>query len=161
MAEAWMVRGSQRQRLIEGLVSLIRDWAEEFADGEEESVILGYLIARLHYLLAAKQTRKLTWKAFVERVSTTPASHQERLIARVVVSINQFARADEEALIVLSQVLKGVAGVLENDAHRELGRVEHEDPQKIFHAPSAMSEIPFPQDDEEDGHEGTAIIQPS
>lgn len=161
MAEAWMVRGSQWQKLIEKLISLIRDWAEEFFEDEAESVVLGHLISRLHYLFAARQTRKLSWKVFVERVSATPSSHQERIIAQMMKMIDQFARADEEALMVVSQVLKGLAGVLENDTDRELGRVEREDPQKIFHAPSAMSDIPFPEDGDDDGHEGSAVIQPS
>jgi hypothetical protein len=161
MAEAWMVRGSQRQRLIERLVSRVRDWAEECADGEDDRTILGYLVAHLRYLLTAKQARKLSWKQFAERVSVSPASHQERIIAQVVGLVDQFARADEEALLVLNEVLKCINGVLENDAQRELGRVERENPQKIFHAPSMMSDIPFSQDDEDDDRAGVAIIQPT
>ncbi len=161
MAEAWMVRSSQRQRLVEGLVSLIRDLVEESADGEEVTAGLRYLIARFYTLLGNKQTRKMSWKAFVDATVCARSSHQERLIARVVEQIHQFARAEEEALAMFEQVLKGVTGVLENETARELSRVEHEDPQKIFHAPSAMSDIPFPQDDEDDGHAGVPVIQPS
>lgn len=142
MAEAWMVRGGQQQRLIESLVRKFYDMIEmateaiETNSPEEFERRVGDLRHRLTNQLLIKFLGGP--EPSFESVTT--------LFDRIQTDIHQFARAPEEKAVLLHRFFLEVFKTMSSEHESTLSRLEFLDPQKIFHSPSAMAEVNISHD---------------
>lgn len=67
-------------------------------------------------------------------------SHCELFFGGALERISQFARSEAEKDVLLVQFLEKLIGTGTSRFHGELLRQEQMEPEKIFHAPSAMAE---------------------
>ncbi len=132
MPEAWQVRESERQQLIEELVRGVHDWADELCDPsfylEVVSVMIGYLQDR----------QKGVSNPWVDR-KRAPGS----FFSSVLPSITKFARTEAEGDVLVATFLEKVLASGLSPFRSELQKQEMLTPEKIFNTPSAIAEMPI------------------
>lgn len=140
MAEqAWMVRGSQRQTLLEE----IRTKLFRLEDDIPRPCVDYYMTHRLLDLL---ERRNPDWSVPDDKpptVSETDERLGEFFDKEILRKITEFARAEEEANLLFAELLGKIVDSLRNVFYGPLQRKEMEDPETIFRARSATDEIEF------------------
>ena len=134
MSEAWMVRGIQRQRLIEDLIRKVYDEEDKRLDKDKifkrEDFLFSFVSLIGGYL--SNENEEETASFFLESI---------------LPSVKKFSRSDSEAKALLSTLLEKVLSSATQSFHQALHREEFENPQQIFHAPSAMAEVDLDVED--------------
>jgi len=129
VTEAWIVRDMERQELRQKLMREAEAW-------EETEENRGRFLLRLAEAIAALLVHKSEM-----RVPPTRAS--AFLFGKVTPEIESFARSEAEYWAILAMFLeKDVLPSALSSYYAELQRQEIEEPEVIFRAPSAMSEVP-------------------
>ena len=145
MADAFMVRGSQRQKFQDELHRLIYDLEEKYDDWANNRVkayfYLTYLIGQ--YLVGELATA----------LAALPSPTKYESVARdtlviVIERCRSFSRATEEQRYMLAEFMMWLTESALHPEQASLVRKEITDPQTIFHAHSATSDV----DPEGDGH---------
>lgn len=131
MIEAWMLREIQRQGLLEKVM-------REVYEAEE------------------KGTFKLLWLVEIiikyfdgmrpENTSFTANVPAQFFFERILPEIKSFARADEEANFLVAELLQKVLKSALMPIHSAKMALEMNNPQLIFNAPSAMTEVEMPEE---------------
>lgn len=130
-AEAWQVRGSQRQDLIEELIQA--SYREE-AELDDKSFHLGLASVIAEYL----QDRRNE----IAKPDIRP-DHFGFFFGAVLATIENFARTEVEKDALVAQFMEKMMAAGLSPFQAALLEQEMHEPEKIFHAPSAMSEIPL------------------
>ena len=152
-----MVRGSQCQKLIERLRRIIFNHEEEVLSMVEEKTdaeklkeadrrYRAYWVhALMDYITCGEPTKNVLGKSqdkAQEKIDT--------LLAEVIVSeLDKFARCPEEKMSLAADLLEKAVKDAISPIRSEILRKEMNDPQTVFHAPGAMTEV-----EEEDGSAG-------
>ncbi len=139
MAQAWMVRSGQQQRLIEKLVRKFREMADRYEDqvGHGRTSFVCSFLAAYFRTISSPGTigpvnEESTWSSFRR-------------------SIHEFSRMPEEEYVLCWRLFKEIAKwELGNPLEHALSRVEHTHPQQLFGASSSTDEVDLGQEDEED-----------
>ena len=130
MSEAWQVRGCQRQQLIEKLTRKVYERADEVGGSsfylEVVSVMIGYLQDR-HKGVSNPNVDEKSLAGF--------------FFGSVLPIITDFARTETEGDVLVSQFLEKVLASGLSPFRSELQKQEMLTPEKIFDAPSAMTEV--------------------
>ncbi len=124
MTEAWMVRSSERQELLETLKQKAMDLEEP------PRRLARYDLAR-------------TCLAFLEDETAKPTESQAAtfFFTEALPAITSFARAKEERDIIVCELLTWVVGSVTARFRGDLTHKEIVAPKTIFHATSAMEEV--------------------
>ena len=131
--EAWIKKGGERQQLIE---EMVRSSYRKQDDIGNVAYHLGVASAVIEYL---KRRRRGEQNPKV-RLSKEE-SHCELFFGGALEKINQFARSEAEKDVLLVQFLEKMIGMGVSRFYGELVRQEQMEPEKIFHAPSAMTRV--------------------
>ncbi|MDP4001554.1 MAG: hypothetical protein Q8P69_00695 [bacterium] len=148
MPEAWMVRSGQRQRFIESLVKKFHDKVDQLTEAINASTSEEFesKVADLRRWF----TRDLLVAMIISHGNLRELLGSNLSISDFLVQIQrdtrEFARAPEEVSVLLHRFFMEVFKTLSNERESALSRLEFTDPQKIFHAPSAMTEVEIPHD---------------
>jgi len=127
VAEAWIVRDIERQELRQRLMR------EAWKAAEENG---GRFLLRLAETIVAFLVHKSK--------RNMPVTSGQFLFEKVISEIERFARSPAENWALLAMFLeKDLLPSALNSYYAELQRQEIEEPEVIFHAPSAMSEVPL------------------
>ncbi len=129
--EAWQVRESQRQELIEGFVRASYQRETEVGD---KTFHLGLASVIVKYL---KDRQKGIARPEVR------LDHCGIFFGAALIAFKNFARTEVEKDVLIVQFLEKVLVTGLNPFRTALTSQEIHEPEKIFHAPSAMSEIPL------------------
>jgi len=129
MNDAWMVRGSERQNLLE---SLKREVMEKENNEEPGRHVFQYDLAHvlLQFLLNEEMVGCLT-----ESIGNTYFQ------CNVLPKTSGFARAKEERDVIICELLTWLVTSITSRFHSNLLHREIMDPQTIFRAPSATTQI--------------------
>ena len=133
MVEAWHKRGHERQELLNGLM---REAHEQQEDREDEVYLFKLAATILDYLHQRKEQAPLRHMRTSEFFSE-----------RVLLAISEFARTQEEADYLFSEFLKKVFESTQISFSAALTAQEQNHPQLVFHAPSAMTQVPLGEGD--------------
>lgn len=132
MAEAWMVRGAQRQRLLEKLMSEVYREAEAFNDDRFFYYMAGALIDHLHNKVIAGPLQEKGWGS---------TSYAKDVFDRLLPEIENFARTSSEENFILVEFLNKVVHSIFCSVSSDLRHDEIFSPETVFQAPSAMAEV--------------------
>ena len=130
-AEAWQVRGSQRHELIEDFVRASYQRETEVGD---KTFHLGLASVIVKYL---KDRQKGIARPEVK------LGHCGIFFGAALIAFKNFARTEAEKDALFAQFLEKVLAAGLNSFQAALTSQEIYEPEKIFHTPSAMSEIPI------------------
>ncbi len=145
MAQAWMVRAGQQQRLIEGLVNKFYDTLKNLDDlietkditleeAYERSEAMRHEFTQI-LLLQLVAGHKLSWGSrFIQK-------KVEKFIEKISKEIKDFSRVKEEETALGWRFLLEISKIRANQCEQALQRLELKDPPKIFHALSATDEV--------------------
>ena len=128
MTEAWMKRSSEQQQFVDKLERRVRDAAEE--SGNYELFIVQFLIALLQHF------RSLIGGAAGDR-----ETNAGQLLMSILEEIQQFSRVESEKIFLAHRLYGKLNNTLGSWATRQYQSDGIRDPQSVFGAPSAMSEI--------------------
>ena len=132
MSEAWMKRSWERQQLIEEITSLSYRKEDDIGD---VAYHLGMASAIIEYL-KRRQRGEENPKIRLSKEE----SHCELFFGGALERISQLARSEVEKDVLLVQFLEKMIGTGVSRFYGELLRQEIMEPEKIFQAPSAMTE---------------------
>jgi len=132
MSEAWMKRGWERQQLIKEMMSSSYRKQDDIGD---VAYHLGVALAVIEYLKRRQRGEENPKVRFSKE-----ESHCELFFGGALERISQFARSEVERDALLVQFLKKMINTGVSRFRGELSREEIMEPEKIFHAPSAMAE---------------------
>lgn len=135
MAEAWMVRGAQRQRLLERLMSEVYKEAENFDYDRFFYYMAAVLIAHLYNKVVAE------WPVLERHYEKL--SYASDVLTRLRPEIENFARSPSEENFILVEFLNRVIHSIYCSVSSDLRRDEIFKPETIFQAPSAMAEVEY------------------
>jgi len=141
MAEAWAKRGSERQRLIEELMQEVYKIeeavpGESMHGGERIEFELDLIQAIAAHLKQRAYPRDPANK--VDQFASSSFFSND-----ILPRVSAFSRAEEETNELLCMLVRKLYESVETHFQSELSKLEFSDPQKIFHAPSAMAEVPL------------------
>lgn len=144
MTEAWMVRSGQQQRFIENLIRQFHDEVEKLID-ELDDLDFEEL-ERKSVEVRDVFTRNLLIEILLYPNSQSDDglfSNRAKKFWHEIVGarIKEFSRAPEETKVLAWRFFIEVAKSSSNKFESALSRLEHMNPQKLFHASSAMSEV--------------------
>ncbi len=129
MDQAWMVRSSQRQMLLETLKHRVMD-----AESKRER--------RIDYDLAKICLAFLENGSDVSRIpSNVSFDSWELFHGKILPAIENFSRAVEERDVLVCNLLEWLTGSVTRDSLAALTRKEVAEPRTIFHAETATTEI--------------------
>lgn len=143
MSEAFMVRGSERQRFLESVKRTIMDKEDALEDQFEFSQEnLSPYYETLSKVLMAYLIHGEDWEIFEFRVlSKFRAWVRDFVREAILPSVAEFSRVEEERKALLASLLEWTVGVITKNSHSALLRKEMMDPQSVFRAESAMTKI--------------------
>lgn len=134
MPQAWMIRESERQQLLEGIRSRVYHWADEL-DGMEVDTVLIQLSVWLSLRLLSYIT------SFPEFV---PTNFDQRIfsLARVIEGdIGRLSRSDIERRQLISVLSVSLLKSGINRFSHELNRQEMDNPRLIFGVDSRTAQV--------------------
>ncbi len=131
MIEAWSLRSIQRQKLLE---ELMHDIYEAEEKGSFKLLRLAQVIIRRLDGVGPENT---------DFIGDIPA---EFFFERILPKIKSFVRAEEEANFLVAELLQRVLKSALVSVHSALSSLEIHNPQLIFHASSAMTEMDMPEE---------------
>ena len=138
MPEAWRVRESQRQELFEDLKRRAFEKEEE-EDGSHCFFLLLLSAAIARHLIMVKQRGSAL--NIIIFPWLFPESVSRFLTQEVLPKVKEFSRTETEADALLAKFLGEILQSGLNPFHAALMREEISNPQKIFHASSAMTKM--------------------
>lgn len=124
MSDAWMVRGSERQELLEKLKQRVMEI--------EESPLSSFNYELVEVCLA-----------FLKDETITPSEGEadQFFFNDVLSAISEFSRAEEECKVMICDFLQWLIESIISRFRSDLLRKEVAEPQTIFHASSATEQI--------------------
>lgn len=139
MADAFMVRGWQRQQFQEGLHHLIYDFEEGSDDWWSENRVKAYLY--LAYLIGQYLVGDLSSTLLALPTPNKYESTARDVLTQILEKSRNFARAEEERRYVLAEFVLWLTKSALQPEQTALIQKEITDPQTIFHAHSATADV--------------------
>ncbi len=141
MTEAWAKRGSERQELLQELMQEVYKAEEEGGNkimGGEERI--GFELDLIQ-VIAAHLKQRIDPQDRPDDVDRFASSFffRDDLLPRVT----EFSRAEEENKWLLFELMEKLEKSVGSYIQGKLLRLEQSNPQQIFQAPSAMTEVSF------------------
>lgn len=133
MAEAWMVRGAQRQRLLEKLMGEVYREAENFDDDRFFYYMAEALIDHLHDKVIAR--RPFHGKGWGN------SSYAKDVVVRLLPEIEDFTRTSSEENFILVEFLNKVVHSIYCSVSSKLRHDEIFSPETIFQAPISCENV--------------------
>lgn len=143
MADAFMVRGWERQQFLEGLYRLIYDIEKDSLENDPDPWIENRVKA---YLYLAYLVGQFLVGDLSSALIALPAPNKYESIARDVLTqilekSKAFARAEEERRYVLAMFMMWLTESAMHPEQVSLMRKEMFNPETIFHAHSATADV--------------------
>ncbi|MBI4128721.1 MAG: hypothetical protein HY460_01605 [Parcubacteria group bacterium] len=139
MAQAWQVRESERQRLLERLMHKVLD--EEERRGSPHAFCLE---------LAQCILQKLRGGASFASMHTVDIELYVYYVNEVSVPLRMFARSPTETRALLATfLLRHLLPSALSPIYSDLGKEEHENPKKMFGAERATDEVRLTEEEED------------
>ena len=133
MAQAWQVRSYQRQRLLERLMRMV--YQQEEASGEK-TFLFDLILVVAGYL---KERREAPSGSEFKAQTDTARFFLQKLLSE----ITEFSRSLTERDALIAKFLEKLLESGLSPFFMALTRQEIEEPQDVFHAPSASAEVSF------------------
>ncbi len=139
MAEAWMVRNLERQKLLEELMSEVYRYDDKNQRDRvcNASMQLVDVIIKFLYSVKSALADNNTWRGETEAHKLFENSFLPKIVS--------FARSELELYFLLAELSKKILNSALTPIRSALMHIEIIDPQLIFHAPSAMSPMKLPK----------------
>lgn len=136
MSDAWMVRGAERQELVQRLQGLFFRLDNQMGRSHESAEAANAPFLAVAILLFGELGKSLG----------NPPSYKyrkkvEEFLEAARKEIKNFARAPEEEMFIMAELAKKFLHSGLTSFHNRLGYLEMREPEKIFHAPSATSDV--------------------
>ena len=143
MTEAWAKRGFERQELLEKLMQMVynvegRTTSSDESMGEEERIEFELDLIQV---LAAYLKQKVYPQDRPDDIDRFAASFFFR--DEILSQVKEFSRAEEENEWLLLLLMGKLKESVDSYLHGKLAKLEYSDPQRIFQAPNAMTEVPL------------------
>ena len=141
MIEAYSRRDLERRSLLEKLMRLVSRLEDEEGDR--------ILFETIHLLVESFQAKKENqYNDFLMgKAISMHGEAYELVFNEILPKIDSFARAPEEANVLVADLLKKIISWALSSFYAELTHLENINSQLIFHAESAMAEVEMPDDD--------------
>jgi hypothetical protein len=140
MAEAWMRREAERQRLFHELMQQFYRVEEEFPqEGSNEGWREEFALDLIQ-VLATYLKQKVCSQVHSSEIDGFNSSSFFR--DAILPRIEKFSRAEEESDWMLLELMEGLKRFVNSYFHSKLAKLEMLDPQRIFDASSRMMEVP-------------------
>ena len=123
MLEAWIIRGMEREKIIKEVMGLIYEKA-----GDDNNIFFEIVE------IATRHLRKKS--GYTGRISTT-----ELFFNKILPLVQRFSRASEEERFIVAEISKKALNSGLMDCYSFLAKLEIDNPERVFCASSAMSEI--------------------
>jgi hypothetical protein len=140
MVEAWGLRSLERQRLMEKLIRII----SKLEDEEGEAILFGVVQVLVECLQAKKE--KLYNDFLLAKAIAVHGELYNVVFNELLPKIDSFARAPEEADVMVADLLKKILDMALSSVYAELSHIEIMNPRLIFHA-DAMADVEMPEDE--------------
>ncbi len=130
MSDAWMVRGAERQHLLEELKRALFKAEEEYERFNVDFLVASALLIELRY----------------RQIGGPPLVHRDDVgvsfvMQKVVPTILRFARTSEEETVMIAEFAKYVLGAACGEFYTKLQSQEIMEPRKVFNAESATAQV--------------------
>lgn len=140
--EAWVKRGAERQELLRELMQKVYGVEEgtggKESMGEEKRIWFKFDLIQVIAERLKQRVDPRDRQNDIDRF-TSSFFFRDEILRRV----EEFSRAEEETNQFLCELMERLQKSIMSQFQGELSKLEFYDPQRIFHAPSAMTEVPL------------------
>jgi len=145
MAEAWMIRRAERQKLLEEFMRMVFG-----LEDEKGRIALFEMVGILFQYFQARE-ENLYNDFLLAKAMSVHGEVYELVFNKILPKIESFVRAPEEADVLVADLLKKIIDLALVPIYSRLMRLEISNPQLIFGVPSAMTQQELPDEEWKEG----------